>query len=78
MKTAISIPDPVFQEAEQYARRARQSRSDLYSKAIVEYLARHAPDTVTDALNQVCVEAGELRDPFVSEAGYRALERVPW
>ena len=78
MKTAISIPDPVFQEAEQYARRAKQSRSDLYSRAIAEYLARHAPDAVTEAVNQVCAEAGEPLDPFVSEAGLRTLERVPW
>ncbi len=78
MKMAVSIPDPVFQEAEQYARRAKQSRSDLYSKAIAEYLARHAPEAVTDAINQVCEKVDEPMDPFVSEAGHRVLERNPW
>ena len=78
MKMAISIPDPVFQEAERYARRAKRSRSDLYSQAIAEYLARHAPDAVTEAINQVCAEAGGPMDRFVAEAGLRTLEHVAW
>ncbi len=78
MKTAISVPDRIFKEAERYARRVRKSRSALYSAALAEYLARHAPDAVTDALNQVCHELDPQIDKFSRAAGRRTLARTPW
>lgn len=78
MKTAVSIPDDVFQGAERLARRTRKSRSKLFSDALKEYVARHAPEEVTDAMNRVCVDLGESKDPFVSSAARRILERSEW
>jgi len=78
MKTAISIPDDVFKAAERYARRARKSRSQLYADAVSEYLARHAPDEVTEAMNKVVAELPEPSDPFVAAAARRILERSEW
>jgi metal-responsive CopG/Arc/MetJ family transcriptional regulator len=78
MKTAISIPDEVYQGAERLARRTKKSRSRLYGDALKEYLARHAPDEVTEAMNRACAEAGETKDPFVSAAAHRILERSEW
>jgi metal-responsive CopG/Arc/MetJ family transcriptional regulator len=79
MKTAVSIPDDVFQKAERLARRMKKSRSELFSNALVEYVARHAPDHVTERMNQVCAEIGiEEIDPFVSAASRRILERSEW
>ncbi len=53
MKTAISIPDPVFKSAEQLASRLRVSRSALYSKALEAYLEEHRDELVTSRLNEV-------------------------
>ncbi len=78
MKTAISIPDEVYEGAERLARRTKKSRSRLFSDALKEYLARHAPDEVTEAMNRACAEAGEAKDPFVSSATRRILERSEW
>lgn len=78
MKTAISIPDDVFRAAERHARRARKSRSQLYAEALSEYLARHAPDEVTEAMNKVVAELNEPIDPFVAAAARRILERSEW
>lgn len=78
MKTAVSLPDKVFREAEAHARRTRKSRSQLYSEALSEYLARHAPDPVTEAMNRVVDETGEKPDPFLSAAARRVLKRVEW
>ena len=78
MKTAISIPDEVYQGAERLARRTKKSRSRLYGDALKEYLARHAPDEVTEAMNRACAEVGETKDPFVSSAAHRNLERSEW
>ena len=78
MKTAISIPDEVYQGAECLARRTKKSRSRLYGDALKEYLARHAPDEVTEAMNLACAKVGETKDPFVSSAARRILERSEW
>jgi predicted transcriptional regulator len=78
MKTAISIPDDVFRAAERYARRARKSRSQLYAEALAEYLSRHGPDEVTEAMNGVVAELAEPTDPFVAAAAHRILERAEW
>jgi metal-responsive CopG/Arc/MetJ family transcriptional regulator len=78
MKTAISLPDKVFRAAEAYARRMKKSRSQLYSEAIAEYLARHAPDEITAAMDKVIEQIDEPVDPFVSAAARRTLRQVEW
>ena len=77
MKTAVSIPDDVFEKAERLARRGRRSRSEVYSAALREYVARHSPDEVTEAMNKVCDEV-EQGDDFVRAAAHRRLEEVEW
>jgi metal-responsive CopG/Arc/MetJ family transcriptional regulator len=79
MKTAVSLPNDVYRAAEGYAKRTRKSRSQLYAEALVEYLARHAPDEVTEAMNAVVEELGDAAaDSFVRRAGQRMLETVEW
>jgi metal-responsive CopG/Arc/MetJ family transcriptional regulator len=78
MKTAISIPDEVFEGAERLARRTKKSRSQLFSDAVSEYIARHAPEEVTEAMDRVCAELGNSKDKFVSSAARRTLEHSEW
>ena len=78
MKTAVSIPDDVFKGAERLARRTKKSRSQLFSDAVKEYVARHAPDEVTDAMDRVCTELGSSTDEFVAGAAHRVLKRSEW
>ena len=60
------------------ARRTKKSRSQLFSDAITEYVARHAPEAVTDAMDRVCSELGNPKDEFVSAAARRVLQRSEW
>ena len=78
MKTAVSIPDDVFEQVERLARRAKRSRSEVFSAALREYVARHAPDEITDAINNACEQAGDQRDEFVTTAMRRVLEKTEW
>ena len=78
MKTTVSIPDNVFKEVERLARRMKKSRSELFSNALSEYVARHVPDQLTETMDQVCAEIGSEPDPFVSAASRRVLERSEW
>jgi len=78
MKTTVSIPDDVFAEAERLACRMGMSRNQLYSRALAEYVARHAPDRVTEAMDRVCAKLGQPTDSFVSTASRRILARSDW
>jgi len=78
MKTAISLPKDVFEKAERLALKARKSRSQVYCEALREYVARHSPDDVTDALNRAMEQIEQTEDKFVTSASARALARVEW
>jgi metal-responsive CopG/Arc/MetJ family transcriptional regulator len=78
MKTAVSIPDAVFAKADRLARNAGRSRSELFSAALAEYVARHAPDEVTEAMDRVCADIGGDADAFVAEAARRILQNTEW
>jgi metal-responsive CopG/Arc/MetJ family transcriptional regulator len=78
MKTAVSLPAGVFREAERQARRTRKSRSQLYAEALSEYLARHVPDEVTEAMHRVVDRLKAPTDAFVSAAARRIMERSEW
>ena len=78
MKTAVSIPDGVFEEAERLARRLQTSRSQLYARALSEFVARHDDDRVTEALNRVVDEVGTDIDEFTQKAAQQRLRRVEW
>lgn len=81
MKTAISVPDALFAEVEQLVRRSGRARSEVYSAALREYVSRHAPDTVTDAIDaavdQVGEPSGEERR-FSDAAARRVLATTEW
>lgn len=53
MKTAISIPDHLFQAAEQLAAKMGLSRSELYRRAVTRYLESQSEFVVREALDRV-------------------------
>src|SRR5262249_28397529 len=78
MKTAISIPDPLFQAAEQFAHEQGLSRSELYARAIQLYLQTRRYHGITDALNQVYAEEASGLDPALADAQARVLPKDEW
>jgi predicted transcriptional regulator len=78
MKTAVSIPDDVFADAERLASRLHTSRSQLYARALAEFVARHDDDRITSDMNQAVREAGEEAEAFVKAAARQSLQRVEW
>jgi len=78
MKTAISIPDELFNDAERLARALKKSRSRLYGDALREYVARHSADEVTEALDVICAEATSSDSDFAVTAARNTLERSDW
>jgi metal-responsive CopG/Arc/MetJ family transcriptional regulator len=79
MKTAISLPDELFDQVERLAQRSGRTRSEVYATALREYLARHAPDEVTNTINRLIAELGQPEsDGFVAAAAHRAMKNVEW
>lgn len=78
MKTAVSVPNELFERAERMARRLEVSRSELYSRALREYLARHSPDEVTRALDRLSEDLDTSADDFLREASRLILEATEW
>jgi metal-responsive CopG/Arc/MetJ family transcriptional regulator len=78
MKVAVSIPDPIFAEAEALAKQFGSSRSEIYRRALSEFVARHAADPVTHAMNEAVDAVGAQSKEFGAEAARRALNRVEW
>jgi len=79
MKTAVSVPDDLFAQVDRLARRSRRSRSEVYSAALREYLARHAPDEVTAGLEAVLADVDQAApDPFIARSSRRAIEASEW
>ncbi len=78
MKTAISVPDEVFQQAELAAKRLKLSRSELYSRALSEYLTRHTDSEVTAAIDSTIAEIGQPRDAVISASSARRVLESEW
>ena len=78
MKTAISIPDEVFDAAEEMAQRLGMSRSQLYVTALREYLDAHRSRGVTAQLDQVYTYQDSSLDLRVAEAQTDSLDEEDW
>lgn len=78
MKTAVSVPDDIFRSAEAAARRLRVSRSQLYSKALAEFLDREQASTITERLNEVYSRRVAKVDPALHRAQLTSLQKDPW
>ena len=78
VKTAISLPDDLFQSAEAAARRLRVSRSELYAKAIAEFLKQRDDSAITERLNEVYSRQTAKLDPALHRAQLKSLEEDAW
>jgi metal-responsive CopG/Arc/MetJ family transcriptional regulator len=78
MKTAVSVPDDLFARVDRLAKRSRRSRSEVYSAALREYVARHAPDEVTTGLDAVVTAVGQPDAEFAVRAARGTVVDSEW
>jgi predicted transcriptional regulator len=80
MKTAVSLPDELFQAVERLARRTKRHRSEVYADALREYVARHSSDEVTDSLDEVVRQLAESGEDnrFATAAARSVLGATEW
>jgi hypothetical protein len=82
MKTAISLPDPLFEEADRVARKRGISRSELYARALDEHLAKTRSDEIRESYDRVYGEEETEEDRSLARAVQAAaratLRRNDW
>ena len=77
VKTAISLPDELFQAVEAKARALKMSRSGLLAQAAREFIERHGPPSdATDAWNEALAQAGQPADEAAAAAFQTRSKRV--
>jgi hypothetical protein len=78
MKTAVSIPDPVFAAAESAAARLSMSRSQLYTRAIRDFLESHSSQDITQRLDRTYADNPSALDRGWMEMQRRSLAGDSW
>ena len=78
MKTAISLPDAIFEEADAVAKRLGMSRSELYTEALKVYLQRYNREHILFKLNEVYPQESSELDPVMSKMQFMSLQREDW
>jgi len=78
VKTAISIPDSIFESAEKLAQRLGKSRSELYTQAINSYLEKNSEVSIKKLLDKVYVDVDSQLDPAINNMQARSVPREKW
>jgi hypothetical protein len=78
MKTAISIPDPIFEAAEALAKNLGMTRSELYATAVAQFLESFQDEAVTQALNELYAETPAAVDPVLYQLQLHTLPEEEW
>lgn len=78
LKTAISIPEDIYQDAEKAAKRLGMSRSRLYSVAVADFLNRYRKDDITAKLNKVYDPGNSRIDPALTAMQFASLSQEEW
>ncbi len=78
MKTAVSLPDEIFREAEAAAKKLRISRSKLYATALSEFLDRKRSKSITERLNEVYSKHDSKLDPALEHMALETLRKERW
>ncbi|HMR98438.1 MAG TPA: hypothetical protein PKE62_04210 [Anaerolineales bacterium] len=78
MKFDISIPNPVFQSAQNLAKKMGVSLSELYTAALSAYVTEHEKESITEALDRVYVEEASILEPELVKMQVVSLEGEQW
>jgi metal-responsive CopG/Arc/MetJ family transcriptional regulator len=79
MKTAISIPDPLFKSAERAAHKLRMSRSRFFAAAASHYIREVSRTDITERLNSVYNENTDSHLPqSIAKMQMAAFKKEKW
>ncbi len=78
MKTAISVPQDIFELSEKLAKKLKISRSAVYALGIEQLNKELERDAITKRINEVCEKVDTSLDPAVRAYTARRLGKGEW
>jgi len=78
LKTAISIPEDIYRDAEDAAKKLGMTRSRLYSEAVADFLKRYRKDDIKAKLNEVHAAGSTCVDPVLAAMQLASLPQEEW
>ena len=78
MKTAISLPDDLFFEAEEYAKSLGVSRSELYANALRAFILIRQQDDLTERINKACANLDTSLPSEIAKLTRQKLLEIEW
>ena len=80
MKTAVSIPDPIFETADQLAKELGISRSELYAQALEDLIRNRKREHITASINATLASLGAESETqaFLDRASRDSFARNEW
>lgn len=78
LKTAISIPEDIYRDAEDAAKNLGMTRSRLYSAAVADFLTRYRKDDIKARLNEVHASGSAGVDPALAAMQLASLTKEEW
>ena len=78
MKVAISLPDEIYREADSVAKSLGVSRSELYARALADFLDTRRPARISAQLNEVYKTQRASVDPTLARMQRRTIGKEKW
>jgi metal-responsive CopG/Arc/MetJ family transcriptional regulator len=76
MKTAISLPDRLYEEAEKTAQYMGLPRSQLFAKALEEFIEHHNRQRITEKLNEIYADKSTNEFTKISNSGLESIREL--
>jgi metal-responsive CopG/Arc/MetJ family transcriptional regulator len=76
MKTAISLPDRLYADAEETAKALGIPRSQLYAKAIEEFISTHKQERITEQLNEIYADSSDYSESAISISSLESIREL--
>ncbi|MGN6506545.1 MAG: CopG family ribbon-helix-helix protein [Tepidisphaeraceae bacterium] len=78
MKTAISIPDALYQKIDRFAKKKKLSRSEFFARAAEKYLLTQSKAELLAELNRTAEFMDEKLEMSMHEVALETLREVEW
>ena len=79
LQTAISLPERLYKDAEKTAKSLGIPRSQLFAKALEEYITKHKRGEVTEKLNEIYGKINtdaQIHGSGIETAGLESLREL--
>lgn len=76
MKTAISIPDDLFDQAQSTAKKLGIPRSQLFARAVREFISNHDATNITERINALLSQQDVSLDPDLAQLQSESIRRA--